>query len=354
MRLDIGSDINKSKVSVIVPCRNERENMKRFLDSVVLQNYPKSKTEVLIIDGESNDGTIDIIEEYVRKYQYLKLLRNTNKIVSAALNLGVKVSNGDVIIRMDAHSIYESNYISRCVDNLYSSGADNVGGVVVAIPGDKTAIANSIALVLSCRFGVGNAYHRIGVKKTKKADTVPFGCYRRTIFDEIGLFNENLVRSQDYEFNTRIRRRGGRIIIFPEIVSYYCARPDFKGFIEQNYSNGFWVLYSMKYAKLPFTIRHVVPFSFFALLLGSLLAGFICKEFIPIFFAMLMGYIIVTLVFSFYLAIKSKLWLIPILFISFLVLHFSYGVGSVIGSLRLMSESLFTKAVRSQKEMEKV
>ena len=205
MKEKLIKDKNASSVSIIIPCRNEEKFIGKCLDSIIAQNYPQDKLEVLVVDGRSTDGTKEIVEEYAQKYPFIKVLDNPRKIAPTALNVGIKGAKNEIIIRMDAHNVYEKSYVSKCIKYLRESNVDNVGGIWVTLPGDNTIIARSIALALSHPFGVGNSYFRIGSKKPRLVDTIPFGCYRKEVFKEVGLFNENLIRNQDIELNLRIK-----------------------------------------------------------------------------------------------------------------------------------------------------
>jgi len=323
-------------ISIIIPCRNEEKFIGKCLDSIITQDYPKDKLEVLLVDGMSNDGTREIIIEYQRRYPFIKLLDNPKLYTPSGLNIGIKKSNGDIILRLDAHCEYPYNYISKCVYWLERSNADNVGGILLIKPGRETLIAEAISITLSTFFGVGNSYFRIGSKDLRYVDTVPFGCYKREVFDKIGLFNENLVRNQDIEFNLRLRRSGGKILLVPDIISYYYARPDLKSLFNQNFWNGFWVIYSLRFARLPFSIRHLVPAVFVLSLFLSFLVSLWIRPASYLFLFILGSYVLTNLLFSLKLSIKNGFrYLIPLI-LSFSTLHFSYGLGSIWGITKLV------------------
>ena len=323
-------------VSIIIPCRNEERFIGKCLDSILLNGYPKEKLEILAVDGMSDDKTRATIKEYREKHPYIKLLDNPGKIVPTALNLGIQKAQGAVIMRLDAHNSYEKDYITKCVAYLQNYPVDNVGGILTTLPGSNTLIAKSISIALSSPFGVGNAYFRIGLKEPKYVDTVPFGCYRRDVFDKVGLFNENLVRNQDIEFNLRLKKAGGKILLAPEIVSYYYARSTIKGLFEQNFKNGFWVLYSTRYAKIPFSLRHLIPFFFVLSLLGSIFLACCIESFIYLFFFVMGIYLAATVYYSFKIFLKEGLKHFFILPVVFATLHLSYGFGSFWGMFALI------------------
>lgn len=327
--------MKKLSTSIIVPCRNERKYIVKCLDSIIAQDYPKDKLEVLVVDGMSKDGTREIVKEYIQKCPFMKLLDNPRKVVPIALNRGIKEAKGEVIMRMDAHNFYRKNYISKCIKYLKEYNVNNVGGICVTLPGANTILARSIALAFSHPFGVGNSYFRIGSKKPRFVDTVPFGCYKKEVFEKIRPFDENLIRNQDIEFNLRLKKTGGKILLAPDIISYYHARSTLKAFAKQNFWNGFWVIYSAKFAKMPFSIRHLVPFFFVFSLIDSLILLLFFHPFIYLFAFVFGSYIILNIFFSTQLCFKNGVKYFPALILSFSALHLSYGFGSIWGVIKL-------------------
>ena len=327
--------IDNPNISIIIPCRNEENYIGECLESIVNNNYPKEKLEVLVVDGMSEDRTKDIIINFMETYSYIKYYENSNKIQASAMNIAIPNAKGDIIIRMDAHTTYPNDYIANCIKYLQEYNADNVGGICITSPGDNTAIAETIAIALSQPFGVGNSYFRIGLKEPKYVDTVPFGCYRKEVFDRIGLFNENLVRNQDIEFNLRLKNFGGKILLVPDIVSYYFARNTLSGMARNNFWNGFWVIYSTKYAKMPFSLRHLIPFVFVVSLLSSLIGSILYFPLIYLFSGIIISYLITNLFFSIKNAFSKGFKILPLLAVTFFTLHFSYGLGSIWGFIKL-------------------
>lgn len=213
------------RVSIILPCRNEARHLGPCLDSILGGTWPLESLEVLVVDGESDDGTREVAEGYAASLPIVRLLANPRRTAPAALNVGLAAASGEVIVRMDAHVLYPADYVARLVRRLIESGADNVGGRVETVPGGTTAVARAIARAMAHPFGVGNSQFRLRAPAPRFVDTVPFGCFRREVFDRVGQFDEELVRNQDDEFNARIIRHGGRILLDPGIVARYVARP---------------------------------------------------------------------------------------------------------------------------------
>lgn len=323
------------KVSVIIPCRNEEKYIAGCLDSVVKSDYPKDFLEVFVVDGKSNDGTKEIVEEYCRRYEFIYLLINENKTVPYAMNLGIKKSTGDFIIRLDAHGEYPNNYFSELVNWSRKLNADNVGALWITNVKNKNPKTCSIKKVLSNKFGVGDSLFRIGTDKVTEVDTVPFGCYRKEVFEKIGLYDLRLERDQDIELNKRLRKNGGRIFLLPNLSSIYYARETFSGIAKNNYQTGLWNILTVYFTKRLGSLspRHFIPLLF----LLSLFVPLIAMVWFP-----LLGWIAV-ISFLFYLLLLLKVSLkirdetssFHLILFAFLVLHFSYGFGSLIGLFRI-------------------
>ena len=217
------------KISIIIPCRNEEKYIGGCLDSVVSNDYPKDFLEVFVVDGKSTDRTGEIVEGYSKKYEFIHLLVNENKTVPYAMNQGIKESTGDFIIRLDAHGVFPNNYFSKLIYWSKKLDADNVGALWITDVKNKNPKSCSIKKVLSNKFGVGDSLFRIGVDKVTEVDTVPFGCYRKEVFEKVGLYDVRLERDQDIELNKRLKKSGGKIFLLPELSSIYYARETFSG-----------------------------------------------------------------------------------------------------------------------------
>lgn len=329
-------------ISIVIPCRNEERFIGGCLESVIANDYPKEKVEVLVIDGMSEDGTRAVIEGYAKEYSWIRLIENRKQITPVGLNLGITNAKGKVIIWMSAHNQYLKEYISRSVESLKKYGADNVGGIMKTLPREDSFMAQAIVASLSHRFGVGNSYFRVQTNKPKWVDTVFGGCYRREVFDRVGLFNENLVRGQDMEFNLRLKKAGGKTVLVPDIVSYYYARSDLKSFWKHNWANGVWAILPFLYSPImPVSWRHLVPLIFVIGLLGSALLWFFWTPFFYLFLIILGSYGLANLGASLQIALEKRniryMLAMPFIFAS---LHFAYGLGSLWGLFKVFSSRL--------------
>jgi succinoglycan biosynthesis protein ExoA len=265
--------------SIIVPCYNEEATIHLLLEAIYNQTYPKSEMEVIISDGLSSDGTREEIRKFEEMHSDLaiRVVDNTERIIPSALNRAIKAATGKYIIRLDAHCVPEPDYVSLCVSNLKAGNGDNVGGVWEIRPGSSSWISQSIAKAAAHPLGVGDARYRYGSIKGE-VDTVPFGSFEKSLFERIGFFDESLLTNEDYEFNVRINKNGGRVWMDPSIRSIYYARTTISGLAKQYWRYGFWKAQML--TRYPDTIRWrqaLPPFfilSIFALGILSLLSVF--------------------------------------------------------------------------------
>ena len=304
---------------------------------------PSGGIELIIVDGMSEDGTREILSQLASEHQPLiRVLDNPPKAVPHAMNLAIRAASGKIIVRLDAHTYYEKDYIRQCVYWLESSEADNVGGVLIAEPSEDTLLGRALSKAVCHPFGSGNAHHKTGVvTKPREVDTVAFGCFRRELFDRIGFFREDLARSSDMEFNIRIRRMGGRILLVPAIRSHYQVRSRLKRVIPYYFSNGFWVLFPLKFGATAFKLRHLIPFFFVSwLLVFGTLAFFLAAARFA-FLAAVAAYLLCAFLSGLHVALRERRAEFTLtLPAAFSLGHIVQGLGSLYAGACLLLELL--------------
>jgi glycosyltransferase involved in cell wall biosynthesis len=321
-----------SLISVICPTYNEEKYIAQCIESTIAQDYPLSKIELLFVDGRSSDNTRDIIIEYQKKYDFIKLLDNPHKIVPYAMNIGINQASGKFIIRIDAHATYPTYYFSELIKYIQSLNADNVGGVWNTLAANDSTECRSIAIASSHKFGVGNSQHKVGAKQIIETDTVPFGCYRRDVFNRIGLFDEELVRNQDDEFNARLINSGGKIFLIPDIVINYTARDTLKKMSTMYYQYGLFKPLVNKKLRKPATVRQFFPALFLTGLFWGAIVSFFSSLLMTIFFVIIVIYLATGISIGIEKAKQqADIKLIYYLPFTFFIIHASYGWGYIIG-----------------------
>ncbi|MGM9748298.1 MAG: glycosyltransferase family 2 protein [Candidatus Cryptobacteroides sp.] len=323
-------------LSVIVPIYNEEKYIAKCIESILEQDYPKDDLEVILVDGMSKDRTREIVSIYTAKYPFIRLIDNPDRIAPCAMNRGIKEAKGDVIMRLDAHATYENNYFSSLVNGLKKYDADNIGSVCITDVLNKTPKTLAIREVLSNRFGVGNSTFRTGINGVQEVETVPFGCWRREVFDKYGFYDVRLVRNQDIELNKRIIRGGGKIVIIPDTFCTYLARETFKALAKNNYGNGKWNILTVYYTKemRSLSIRHFVPLTFVLSVIVPSLVGIFWHPAFCVSALAISAYLLALGAISTKLVITKGLNFFYLL-ASFIVLHISYGWGSLVAIAKL-------------------
>ena len=242
-------------VSVVIPMRNEIDWIERCLGTVFAQDYPADRFEILVADGQSDDGSRELLDDLARREPRLRVLENPHRIVPGGLNLAIAAARGEIIARIDAHTEIEPDYLSVGVETLGRTGAENVGGPMICRGGGP--VADAIAAAMSSRWGVGAQFHF--ATDERECDTVYMGMWPRHAFEEIGLFDEELVRNQDDELNYRLRKHGGRIVVSPAMRSLYQNRETWKALLRQFYQYGLWKTRVLQKHPRQMSVRHYIP-----------------------------------------------------------------------------------------------
>jgi glycosyltransferase involved in cell wall biosynthesis len=322
-------------VSLCVVAYNEEKFLPNLLKDLLAQTYPQQLTEIILVDGNSTDKTKEIMCEFAQSssdYMNISVLDNPKRIQAAGWNIAIKSANGDVIVRLDAHTHIPSEFTSLVMKNI-ESGENVVGGVRPCLIEKDTAWYRVLLMTENSLFGSSINKCRRGTKKTY-VKTVFHAAYRREVFAKAGGFNENLLRTEDNEIHSRIRKAGYRICFDPQIKSYQYARSSLKRMIKQKYGNGYWVGITIGVNPECISTYHLVPLLFLCgIIVTSLAAMFGLWQAL----AMLLGlYALFTMYGTVITAIREKfnpyVFIMPFLFA---VLHISYGIGTAVGLIQL-------------------
>lgn len=337
--------------SVVVPIRNEEKYIATCLQSLLRQSIPCDSYEIIVVDGRSSDRSREIVEGIQHDFPNVRCLDNPAAIAPVAMNIGIRDARGKVIIRADGHNFYPPTYIENCIKYLEQTGADNVGGPWLTVPADKTFGARLVAAILSNPFGVGGSRFR-----TSQADgfveTVPFGAFRRELFDRIGLYNEKLVRNQDNELNARILAAGGRIYQTSALQTEYHPVSTFSALLTQIYKTSQWHVFSIRENKRSMGFRHLAPAGFVLILLALIGMSWLSRR--PL--IALISFLAVYLLAGFYVAVgRRREWRWGIVYImpfATLCFHFAYGLGTLAG-LRYLFKAPPSSPIRSGQPVNK-
>lgn len=319
--------MNKT-VSVVIPCRNEEKYIGKCIESFLKQSYPMELLTIIVADGMSTDKTRDIINDIKNKHHNIILLDNEGLSAPKGMNLGIKETESEIVIIFGAHAYADENFVIENVKALENKEVGCAGGVITTINDSLKGAA--IAEAMSCPFGVGNALFRFAEKESF-VDTVAFGAYRRALLDEIGIFDEQLVRNQDDELNFRVEKSGAKILLSPKIKSTYFGRGDFGKLWRQYYQYGFWKVRVIQKHKRPASIRHLIPLMFVLFLsVGGVLSIF--STLIRSLYLIILGlYLSLDIVFSTKISFVKNIKYFIYLVITFPLLHTSYGLGFILG-----------------------
>lgn len=312
-------------ITVICPTYNEKE----FIEQIIrffLYAKPNDK-ELLIVDGGSTDGTCEIVKKWVSKHNNIKLIDNPDKYVPFALNKAIKMSSGDPIIRLDAHTEFAEDYFEKIIETFNITSADVVGGPMRAR--GKSNFQKAVAYATGTVFGVGDSkIHQENY--AGESDHVYLGAWKRKLFEKIGFFDERLLRNQDDEFHYRAKSMGRKVFMNPDIKSFYYPRDSIKKLVSQYSQYGLFKPLVLKKIKSEIKLRHLIPSIFCIYLVGLPLSYFSVLYLIP-----MLVYMLLNLYFS--LKIDNKVLIGIITLIIYPAIHISYGWGFITGLFKKFS-----------------
>ena len=321
-------------LTLILPIRNEFQFLSKALSSIINQKFPVNNFEIIISDGGSTDGTLEIINSIIQDNSNVYLIDNPQKIVSTGFNLALNKAKGDIIIRVDGHCEISPDYLEKCSNLLKNGDADIVGGVIETI--SSGLIGNAISIAQSSLFGVGGVkFRNKDLKEAGNVDTLAFGAHRREIFSDIGGYDEEMICNQDDEFNHRALQAGKKIWMDPTIKTKYYSRSNYLKLFKQYFNYGFYKVRGIQKRGQLFSIRHIIPSIFIVTLIITLIIGFFLQ--LPLIaFSVVFLYLVFNLSASIYSGVSIREF--PLIFLAFWILHLGYGLGFIWGLIRLFNK----------------
>lgn len=321
--------------TIVMPVRNEGASLRRSLAAVLSQNYPSRLLEVIVADGMSDDETRAIVRERMAHHPNLKMIDNPSRIVPTGLNRAIREARGDVIVRVDGHTVVAPDYVTECLAALRRSAADNVGGPMRAV--GEGRFGKAVAAATGSPFGVGGARFHYS-ESEEWVDTVYLGAWSRETLNRIGLFDEEMVRDQDDELNYRLLDRGGRVLLSPRIRSSYTVRGTPRSLWRQYFQYGFWKVRVMQKHPRQVRLRHLVPPAFVAALVLSAAVAWSAPDAVPLWGAVPLAYAVASVAAALS-AGRSAGWpVVPLLPFVYALLHLAYGLGFLVGMVRFMTK----------------
>ncbi len=312
------------QISVIIPTYNEEDAIVNCIESLTDGDLPRDKLEFVIADGNSSDNTLKRIEDFSGGHPDIRIrvVNNPHRTQGYGLNIAIQNADKDseIIIRADAHSIYPANYIADCVKRSLSTNADNVGGVMV--PLGKGFLQRAVSFCMSHPLGVGNAQFHLG-NHSGFVDTVYLGCFKRAVFEKVGLFDPAMTPNEDAELNLRIRKSGGTVYLDSNIRVGYFPRDTLAKLARQYFRYGQGRCRTSKKHRAFTSIRQVVPPFWTVLTLVLLLLSWRSVFFVfP-----LAAYVLVLLLVSMYGAYRKRDRAVLLSPMCFGVMHYAWGLG---------------------------
>lgn len=321
-------------ITVVMPVRNEANYIARSLTSVIEQDYPAERMEIIVADGMSTDSTREIVKLFQARVANIRLIDNPGKIAPTGLNRATESAQGEIIARVDGHCEIAPDYLRRAIEHLQTEQVDGVGGPIETI--GETATAQVIAAAMSSAFGVGDSAFRTVKDKTMLTSTIAFPVYTRAIIDRAGAYDEEMVRNQDDEYNCRLRKLGAKLLLASDVRSKYYSRGTMRKLFKQYYQYGYWKVRVLQKHPRQMSLRQFIPPAFVVSLLGAIGLGLIWPFGWWIFAGIIGCYLTVNLIASARVLLSNRpfqfqFFLLPAVFAS---LHLSYGLGFLVGFVK--------------------
>lgn len=321
------------EISIVMPCRDERRFVVRCLESIVSNDLGPHSAELLVVDGMSSDGTRSILDAFAARHTWIRVLDNPHRLTPHALNIALREARGRVIVRVDAHAVYAADYFRTLAEGLERYGAQNVGGIRRTAIIRDTPLACAICLSISEPFTAGNAHYRTSGDRVREVETVFGGCYPREVFERLGGFNEKMIRAQDREFNARLLRAGGRIVLDPATWCEYFPRTDLKSYARWMFRSAYALFAYHRHTDVfMLRTRNLVPLALVATATAAVSAAVLAPRFLWMPSGLLAVYLLASVVRAARVALRERsapLW--PAAVLVYWATHFAYGLGSLAG-----------------------
>jgi len=331
------------EITIAIPVRNEEAYIENCLVSILASDLDFSVVEILIVDGNSSDKTVAIVEKLQKRYPMIYLLHNPKSIIPEAMNIALKHAKGRYFIRVDAHAEYPKTYFKKLLEWSTKLNADNVGGICLTDVKHKNRKTESIKVVMSHPLGIGGGEYRGRIQHPMPSHTVPFGCFRTDSLKEIGGFDQRLERTEDLDLNYRLQQNGGKVYLVPDVYFTYYAKESLRALARKSYNTGRWVVLSAYLTKRTNALRlyHFVPMAFVFMLIFPLLICPVNSWGCTIFALTALFYIITIIGVSVRLKNRNNSFLYLVL--TFVTLHIFYGIGSLNAIADIIRKTIMRK-----------
>ncbi len=342
-------------VSLCMIAYNEEDALDGLFRDMSLQDFPHDQIEIVFVDSMSTDNTRGKMQRFKDTdygFRDVTIVQCAKKNQAFSWNAALMTAKGDVIIRVDAHARIPRNFVSRNIYNL-NQGENVVGGGRPNITSDVSSWKLTLLAAEDSLFGSSVASYRRPATQKEYMDSLFHAAYKREVIQKVGGFNEDLGRTEDNEFHYRIRQAGYKMCCCPDIISYQHSRNDLKSMIRQKYSNGLWIGLTVSECPGCLSYFHFAPFAFVLMIVfSSILAALGIPLFLYTLLAVYGMFDIVNAVGCCTMKnIQPQFVLLPIIFP---VLHIAYGIGTIVGLIKIPSWQKKIKNSPAKAHIEKV
>jgi cellulose synthase/poly-beta-1,6-N-acetylglucosamine synthase-like glycosyltransferase len=319
-------------VTIVIPVRNEKRHVLSCLRSLSLSDYPSERIEIVVVDGLSTDGSKEVVLEFQREHENVRLVENPHRFTPHGMNIGIRLARGEYILVASGHAVFPPDFLRTAVEHFHKIDADVVGGPIVTTPSARTVWSNAIASVRSHRFGVGNSRFRTDSSYRGYVEALPFGVYKRDAFKRFGYFDERLLRNQDSELQARMRLGGAKIFMAPELATTYFAEHGFWVFCLKSFRCGFWNTKSLLAGCAGMRPRHFIPGVFVLSVILGVVGSSVFRSLSLGLWILIGLYLLGIVTSSIQLFVRKPSLSALVVPLAFLCCHIAYGMGNLIAA----------------------